>query len=193
MSKIGEIIKTEKVNEGQKARYPYSDEYETPQKQGYVFDGWKFNGQVMHPPFNDETQNPFGPINGDTNITAVWDKIDSLHCETTRYTLTCDGEDLREDRTLVSYWLSTVSGKTIAEGVEIEPVVDSDVEQYPIYIISGDDRVENGKNIRALFVAPNEDSHEKYYKFKAVTNADIYGIQMESDVITLVQEGKSGS
>ena len=43
----------------------------TPTKEGYTFKGWSYKGKVYTPPY---TENAFGPITGDADISAVWER-----------------------------------------------------------------------------------------------------------------------
>lgn len=43
----------------------------TPTKEGYTFKGWSYKGKVYTPPYTEST---FGPITGDADISAVWER-----------------------------------------------------------------------------------------------------------------------
>lgn len=70
----------ETVREGQKPRWPFiktgPNKYETPQKEGFVFVGWKYSDseEIIRPPFDDETNNPFRVVGEDVSIYAVWEE-----------------------------------------------------------------------------------------------------------------------
>lgn len=58
----------ERVKEGEYAKWPYDKSlpadkmYKDPEKDGYVFIGWKFNDkEPFYPNPNNESENPFGP------------------------------------------------------------------------------------------------------------------------------------
>lgn len=67
------VLKTETVKGGQRARWPYDPSYQEPtSSDGRIFVGWSFKGKTYKPPFDNETRNPFGPINSNIEISAVW-------------------------------------------------------------------------------------------------------------------------
>ena len=79
----------ETIRNGEKARWPYDTSLSSDKlygtvmnnvkqaKSGYSFEGWKYNNTIYKEPFqNEQTDpNPFGPINEDTEIMAMWSKI----------------------------------------------------------------------------------------------------------------------
>lgn len=77
----------ESIRNGEKARWPYdtslplSERYNTVMnsvkqaKNGYLFEGWRYNGTIYKEPFQNEETNPFGPINEDIEIMAMWSRI----------------------------------------------------------------------------------------------------------------------
>lgn len=73
---MAEIVHTEQVREGEKARYPFKSEYEEPTLESYLFVGWKYNGTIYEPnQYASEASNPFGPIIENTDILAMWSQI----------------------------------------------------------------------------------------------------------------------
>ena len=73
---MSNIVHTEQVREGEKARYPFKSEYEEPTLDSYLFVGWKYNGTIYEPnQYASEASNPFGPIIENTDILAMWSQI----------------------------------------------------------------------------------------------------------------------
>jgi len=69
------IYKTENVVKGEKAIWPWMFDYKQPTKSGYDFVGWEYNGTTYEPPFRGSPmESPFGPINGNAEIYAIWKK-----------------------------------------------------------------------------------------------------------------------
>lgn len=98
---------TEKIKgTGKKARWPYdtslssAELYNTvmtnlkQQKVGYIFEGWRYNGQIYAEPFDNESTNPFGPITEDTDIYAVWSKI-NVYCTTDKPVVVYEGDTVK--------------------------------------------------------------------------------------------------
>jgi uncharacterized repeat protein (TIGR02543 family) len=78
------IYKEEDVVKGEKALWPWMSDYSQPTKEGYVFDGWEYNGETYKPPFNaNPTLSPFGPVNGNVNVYAIWKKQADQYYEVT--------------------------------------------------------------------------------------------------------------
>lgn len=73
---MAEIVHTEQVREGEKARYPFKSEYEEPTLDSYLFVGWKYKGTIYEPnQYASEASNPFGPITENTDILAMWSQV----------------------------------------------------------------------------------------------------------------------
>lgn len=53
------------------AQYPFTSGYANPTSSRFLFKGWRYNGILYTPPYNS-SNNPFGPITGNTNIEAVF-------------------------------------------------------------------------------------------------------------------------
>lgn len=179
------ILHTEKVKEGgRKARWPYTNEYQQPTKQGHLFFGWKYNNMTYTPPFENESTNPFGPISDETRIKAVWDRM-TIHSGSSHRLISGDGDS---DDTLTNLysWITSTSGNTILDGIYIEEVaLDSGMQK-----INFEDKgttVAGNKNVTKKKALPNDVNVSKYYRFKAKT--DNYG-GMESDVIEIEQVGR---
>lgn len=67
--------KTEEVVKGENAIWPWMPDYKQPTKSGYDFVGWEYNGTTYTPPFSGSPMaSPFGPINGNAEIYAIWKK-----------------------------------------------------------------------------------------------------------------------
>lgn len=178
------VYKTEKIDAGEKAKYPYTSDYEEPKKNGYLFEGWKYNGTLYEPPFNDESTNPFGPINASTDIITVWDKLNIYN--DTNHTLIDGNGDTDADPTKLYYWVQSVKGKKITSGVTIEDVA-LDSDQLPIVFVgSGSTAVVDNKNVKTVKAAENDVNLSRFYRFKAkYTTASL-----ESPVIEIEQVGK---
>ena len=87
-----EILKEEDVIEGEKARWLYTNEYNEPSKDGYSFEGWKYNDRIYYKSeYQNEQNNPFGPINNDSTISAMWDKM-QIHADTNHTLISGDGD-----------------------------------------------------------------------------------------------------
>lgn len=176
------IYKKEEVEEGGKARWPYETDYEEPTKLGYIFEGWEFKGTVLVPPFEDETKNPFGPIDSDTDIKAKWDKL-TIHADTNHTLISGDG-DTDSDLTKLSYWVSSDKGKMITSGVTIqnEPL---DEDMLPIVFDgSGSTAIVDNKNVKTVKVKENDVNKSRYYRFKSIYST------LESETIEIEQVGK---
>ena len=69
------IYKTEDVVKGENAIWPWMSDYRQPTKSGYDFVGWEYNGTTYKPPFSGSPMaSPFGPINGNAEVYAIWKK-----------------------------------------------------------------------------------------------------------------------
>ena len=97
---MSNIIHTEEVRNGAMARYPYKDGYVQPTKEGFVFNGWIFNG-VLHTPqeYESEENNPFGPITEDNvSISADWLEV-MVYCSSNKSSIGYLGDTM-----VVSYY-----------------------------------------------------------------------------------------
>ena len=119
------IYKEEEVEVGGKAKWPYETDYTEPIKSGYVFEGWEFNGTMYEPPFEDETTNPFGPIENPTDILAKWIKI-KVYCNSDKSSVDYSGEEVE-----VHYWAET-KNKITSTDVELKTVSDKTTVSYSI-------------------------------------------------------------
>ena len=178
------ILHNEKVIDGgNKARWPYTQDYVEPTKDGYMFKGWKYDGQVYSPPFNNESTNPFGPITQDTVIRTVWDKV-SIFADVNHSIISGNG-DTDTDLTKLYSWIKSESGTVILNDIVLEEVpLDSGMQR-----ISFEEKgsgVEDNKNVTKKKALPNTVNIPKYYRFKAKT--DKYG-GLQSNVIEIQQAG----
>ncbi len=178
------IYKIEKVIAGEKAKYPYMTDYVEPGKDGYLFDGWKFNGVEYNPPFNDENSNPFGPITESVDITPIWDKL-NIYAETNHTLVSGDG-DSDDDLTKFSYWLQSDKGKKITDGVILEDVA-LNIDELPInFDANSNVSIVDNKNVKTVKILENDVNKPRFYRFKAKYNKG----GMETDTIEVKQVGK---
>ena len=97
---------TERVVSSNNARWPYDTSADpsynavmNPLKQqkqtvGFLFAGWKFNNEIHSEPFNNENDNPFGPIESDgVEIPAMWNQI-FVFCVADKETVSYEGESV---------------------------------------------------------------------------------------------------
>ena len=76
------IYKTEDVVKGENAIWPWMSDYRQPTKNGYDFVGWEYNGTTYKPPFSGSPMaSPFGPINGNAEVYAIWKKSAETYYE----------------------------------------------------------------------------------------------------------------
>lgn len=174
------VYYTESVSDGDKAKYPYKSEYREPAKEGYDFAGWKYGDTTYKPPYV-EANNPFGPINEDTDIKAQWDKLE-VYADT-NHTLISGTGDTDSDLTNLIYWGESENGKMITNGVTIEDVP-LDEGMLPIVFVDKGTSVVNNKNVKKIKVSANDVNITKYYRFKAKSGS------MESNVIEIQQAGR---
>lgn len=174
------VYYTESVNDGDKAKYPYKPEYVEPTKDGYLFDGWKYEDKTYRPPYV-EANNPFGPINEDTDIKAQWDKLE-VYADT-NHTLISGTGDTDSDLTSLFYWGETESGKKITNNITIEDVP-LDEGMSPITFSNKGTSIINNKNVKKVKASANDVNITKYYRFRAKYNS------IESNVIEIQQAGR---
>lgn len=64
----------ENIKKGEYSRWPYTEEYQEPVKEGYMFRGWTFGNKQIYKPFLNEENNPFGPVVEDMEIYPIWEQ-----------------------------------------------------------------------------------------------------------------------
>lgn len=162
-------IYRENVVDGEKANYPYEEVYEQPTKIGYLFYGWKFNNVIYKPQdYATPQQNPFGPIRSETTISAIWDKI-TVICECNHSIIAGEG-DKDTDLTKITFYAVHSQG-TITQSVTLEQMPIDSGQSPIIYTQVGIDSVVDGKNVRTIKVAENQNfSTQLYAKFRACYN-----------------------
>ena len=178
------VLHTEQVVSGEKARWPFitsgADKYVQPSKQGRIFYGWKYSGNIKRPSdYSSEANNPFGPITGSTKIYAIWEGINVY--ASYNHNVPADG-DTDTDLTKISYWAQTTGGTTITNGVTLESVP-LDSGQSPIVFTDKGTSVVSNKNVKSIKGSANATTEQKYLKYKATYNG------ISSDVITITQPG----
>ena len=179
-----EILKEEDVIEGEKARWPYANDYNEPSKDGYSFEGWKYNNRIYRKTeYQNEQNNPFGPINNDSTISAMWDKM-QIHADTNHTLISGDG-DSNTDMTKLTGWLTSDGGKFTGENVFIYDEPLNEGENRIVWSTEGSG-IENNKSFVLKKALPNDINQSRYYRFKAKTSQ--YG-GMESNVIEIEQVG----
>lgn len=180
------VIYTENVDNGAKANYPYESGYTEPTRQGCVFYGWKYNNVIYKPEqYATQQQNPFGPITGDVDISAIWENV-NLYADTNHTIISGEGDD-SNNPTKLYYWGSIGSVGNITNGITIEEVaLDSDM--LPINFQNvGTPTIENNKNVTTKKALPNDINKSRYYRFRAETNN--YGHIVSTPVIEIEQVG----
>lgn len=161
------IYKTEKVDAGEKAKWPYETGYTEPTKSGYVFEGWEYSGTVYEPPFDDETTNPFGPIEDSTDILAKWIKI-KVYCNSDKSSVGYIGEDIE-----IHYW-AEAKNKITSTDVKLKTVFDKTTVSYSI--ISD---TESAGNYRICKIKINENTNVDgkdlvvYAEYKGVKSEEV--------------------
>lgn len=181
------IFKEEEVIEGEKARWPYTSDYAEPSKTGYSFEGWKYNGRIYNKSeYQNEQNNPFGPINGDTTISAMWDRM-LIKADVNHRLISGDG-DTAPDLTKITGWLTGNSGRVIGDGVGIYDVP-LESGKSPIQFRTISSGIDNATHKFYVIkeAQANDTNQSKYYKFRAETNN--YG-GMESNIIEIEQIGR---
>lgn len=178
------ILHTEKVLEGgNKARWPYTNEYQQPTKEGYLFAGWEYNNMTYAPPFNNESTNPFGPITDDTNIKAIWDKI-YVFCESNHLAIQGTG-DTDSDKTKITYWAELESNRNakIYDSVTLETVpLDSGVMPIQSQPDTPPVTVVGNKNVYTMKVLANDDpNNQRFAKYRASY------MNVKSEVVEIMQ------
>lgn len=176
------VLHTETVTDGEKAKWPFEEGYSNPTKAGYLFDGWKYKENTYKPPYV-EASNPFGPITENTDIKAQWDKL-TIHADTNHTLISGDG-DSDSDLTKLFYWVTSSKGDTITSGVTIEDVP-LDTDMLPIVFEDKGTTVESNKNVKKLKAAVNDVNLSRYYRFKSKYST----ASLESNVIEIEQVGK---
>lgn len=177
-------LHTETVIDGEKAKWPFETGYSNPTKNGYLFDGWEYNGTTYKPPYEEAT-NPFGPITENTDIKAKWDKL-TIHADT-NHTIISGNGDADDDLTKLMYWVSSDNGLMITNGVTIEDVpLDGDNMLPIIFDGAGSTAVVDNKNVKTVKVKENDINKPRYYRFKSK-----YSIAaLTSDIVEIKQVGK---
>lgn len=177
--------KTELVDKGKYARYPYMKDYVQPTKTGKIFVGWKYNNHVYTPTdYAIEKNNPFGPINGDTNIYAVWEDevLGVVKAGTNRTIIDAIG-DSNDNPTKLYYWYEQASGN-VTSGVTIEECsLDSGMTRIEFDEI-GTPTTENNKNLKKIKIRQNTTNEKRFYRFRAKYN------NQYSEVVEITQAAK---
>lgn len=177
--------KTELVDKGKYARYPYTKDYVQPTKTGKTFVGWKYNNVVYKPTdYAIEANNPFGPINGDTNIYAVWEDevLGVVKAGTNRTIIDAIG-DSNDNPTKLYYWYEQASGN-VTSGVTIEECsLDSGMTRIEFDEI-GTPTTENNKNLKKIKIRQNTTNEKRFYRFRAKYN------NQYSEVVEITQAAK---
>lgn len=175
----------ETVESGKNAVWPYDKGYKEPTKDGYLFDGWEFDGNIYEPPFDNIETNPFGPINSNTDIKVVWDKL-NIYAETNHTLISGDG-DTDDNMSKFSYWVQSDKGKKITDNVTLEDVALNDDELPIVFDINSSTSIVDGKNVKTVKVLENDINKPRFYRFKTKYNKES---GMESDTIEVKQVGK---
>lgn len=178
---------TEKVQgTGKKARWPYNTSlssaelYSTimtnlkQQKVGYVFEGWRYNGQVYPEPFNNESTNPFGPITADTDIYAVWSKI-NVYCNSDTLVV-----DFNENYVNINYY---ALGSTFITSNEVTLTIVPSETTASYQIVS--DTVSGNNRVCRIKINQNQTTESK----TLTLYAEYKGIRSETVVITQTADG----
>lgn len=178
---------TEKIKgTDKKARWPYNTSlsstelYNTvmtnlkQQKVGYIFEGWRYNGQIYAEPFDNESTNPFGPITEDTDIYAVWSKI-NVYC--TSDTLVVD---FNENYVNINYY---TLGSTFITSNEVTLTIVPSETTASYEIVS--DTVSGNNRVCRIKINQNQTTETK----TLTLYAEYKGIRSETVVITQTADG----
>ena len=173
---------TEKIKgTGKKARWPYdtslssAELYNTvmtnlkQQKVGYIFKGWRYNGQIYAEPFDDESTNPFGPITENTDIYAVWSKI-NVYCTTDKPVVVYEGDTVK-----VFYHAVTTE---IVTSNEVKLYVD-EANTTVSYTRSPNETVEGNERVCTFTINENTSQDGK----NLVVYAEYKGVRSENLII----------
>lgn len=178
---------TEKVVSGDNARWPYDTSADPSynavmnllkqQKQtdGFLFAGWKFNNELHSEPFNNENDNPFGPIESDgVEITAMWNQI-FVFCVADKETVSYEGES-------VDIRFYAVVGNQIINNSEVTLVIES--QTTVTYTTSAATTDGNWKK-QTFVINPNQTTETK----TLTLYAEYKGVKSETVVITQTANG----
>lgn len=171
---MAEIVHTEQVREGEKARYPFKSEYEEPTLDSYLFVGWKYKGTIYEPnQYASEASNPFGPITENTDILAMWSQV-RVFCI--------------PDKTIIGYEGGQI--KIMYYAVTSRVVTSNDVEKQffpprvnPIqYRIDSDTEVSGQYRMCTINVTQNNDNEGRKLRVAATYKG------VMSDVVEIYQQ-----
>ena len=174
------------VGNDKKARWPYDSSlsaenlYNTimtrvkQEKIGYLFEGWKYDGQIYKEPFNNESSNPFGPISANTTISAIWSKI-NVYCSSNKDTVSSQGEDV-----IISYYAVTTE---LINSNEVTLVVDTERTTANYQIIS--DTTSGSYRVCTIRINQNSSDDGK----NLVVYAQYKGVR--SDAVNIYQQSSS--
>lgn len=174
----------EYVKEGQKARWPYdknehTEPYVEPSREGYVFIGWKFNDkEPFYPNTENESENPFGPINSNTEIQGILDIPNEIVISVTPNI----SEIGSEGRTIdVTYYLRTNHDYKVNRNL-VFAFIDTDQSWYEegnVYFVDSTVR-------RTITILPNTSQEQRAFTFKV-------SFQNIENEITLIQKTRQES
>ena len=178
---IKKTLYTEKVVSGDNARWPYDTSADSSynavmnllkqQKQtdGFLFAGWKFNNELHSEPFNDENNNPFGPIESDgVEIPAMWNQI-FVFCVADKETVSYEGEN-------VDIRFYAVVGNQIINNSEVTLVIES--QTTVTYTTSAATTDGNWKK-QTFVINPNQTTETK----TMTLHAEYKGVRSENLII----------
>lgn len=170
-----EILKEEDVIEGKKARWPYANDYNEPLKDGYYFYGWKYNNKIFHKTeYQNEQNNPFGPITKDTVIYAVWSKA-NVYCNSDTLVV-----DFNENYVNINYY---AFGDTFITSNEVTLTIVPSETTASYEIVS--DTVSGNNRVCRIKINPNQTTETK----TLTLYAEYKGIKSETVVITQTADG----
>lgn len=169
------LLKEEDVIEGEKARWPYANDYNEPLKDGYYFYGWKYNNKIFHKTeYQNEQNNPFGPIIKDTVIYAVWSKA-NVYCNSDTLVV-----DFNENYVNINYY---ALGDTFITSNEVTLTIVPSETTASYEIVS--DTVSGNNRVCRIKINPNQTTETK----TLTLYAEYKGIKSETVVITQTADG----
>lgn len=182
-----EVLFTEIIKgNGKKARWPYDTSltseklYNTvmanlkQQKAGYIFEGWRYKENIYPEPFDNESENHFGPITEDTNIYAVWSKI-NVYCASDTLVV-----DFNENYVNINYY---ALGRTFITSNEVTLTIVPSETTASYQIVS--DNVSGNNRVCRIKINPNQTTETK----TLTLYAEYKGVRSETVVITQTADG----
>lgn len=137
---------------------------------GYIFDGWKTDDETVI------IENNKVKTDHDCVVYPIWDKLE-LHIETDKTEVDADGGLVK-----ISYWVSSMNGKVITDGITLEDITDEAISKLSYTNIS--EEVIDGKIVKIIEINGNSEDIEKYLTMQA----DYQGMKSSVTIKQLAKE-----